>query len=133
MKTVLQSLKNVKVISFDTPNRNGRIYSYDSVDLDDPILKEMLEQKALFGELGFPEDGRTEADIPKVSHVITALRKEPDGLYADIDILNTMNGRILNECINKNNFRTRGEGIVKENGTVVSYILFSVDYTDSPA
>lgn len=133
MKIVLQSLKNVKVISFDTPNRNGRIYSYDSVDLDDPILKEMLEQKMLFGELGFPEDGRTETDIHKVSHVITALRKEPDGLYADIDILNTMNGRILNECVNENNFRTRGSGIVKENGTVVSYILFSVDYTDNPA
>lgn len=133
MKTVLQSLKNVKVMSFGVANENGRIYSYDSVDLDDPILKEMLEQKMLLGELGFPEYGRTETDIHKVSHVITALRKEPDGLYADIDILNTVSGQILNEYVDENNFRTRGSGIVKEDGTVVSYTLISIDYTNDPA
>lgn len=133
MKTVLQTLKNVKIMSFDVPNGNGRIYSYDSVDLNDPMLTEMFNQKMLLGELGFPEDGREETDMHKVSHAITALRKEPDGLYADIDILNTVNGRILNECVNENNFRTRGAGIVKEDGTVVSYMLFGIDYTNNPA
>lgn len=106
---------------------------HDNVDTEDGGYTEMLEQKALFGELGFPADGRTETDMHNVSHVITALRKEPDGLYADIDILNTVNGRILNECVNENNFRTRGSGIVKEDGAVVSYTLFGIDYTDNPA
>ncbi len=120
-------------MNFDVANGNGRIYSHDSVDLNDPMLTEMLEQKALFGELGFPEDGRAETDMHNVSHAITALRKELDGLYADIDILNTVNGRILNECVNENNFRTRGSGIVKEDGRIVSYTLVGIDYTDNPA
>lgn len=133
MKAVLRTLKNVKIMSFDTANGNGRIYSYDSVDLNNPMLIEMIEQKMLLGELGFPEDGRAETDIRKVSHAITALRKESDGLYADIDVLNTPNGRILNEYVNENKFRTRGSGIVKEDGTVVSYMLLGIDYTDNPA
>lgn len=124
-------------MSFDVANKNGRIYSYDSVDINDPILTEMLEQKALFGELSFPKDGRTETDMHNVSHAITALRKEADGLYADIDILNTMSGRILNEYVNKNNFRTRGIGdaIADENGNYMidNYTLLTIDYTNDPA
>lgn len=133
MNAVLRTLKNVKVMNFDIANGNGRIYLYDSVDINNLVLTEMIEQKMLLGELGFPEDGRAETDIRKVSHAITALRKESDGLYADIDILNTPNGRILNKYVNENNFRTRGSGIVKQDGTVVSYTFFGIDYTDNPA
>ena len=130
-------LENVCVVKFNEPNRNGRIYSPDCFNLDDPVLKERLACGLLLGEFGFPEGSRVEVDISKVSHVIKNLYKREDGLYADIETLNTPNGRKLEQVASKNNFRTRGTGNldITDDGCceVTDYHFITIDYTDDPA
>lgn len=139
-------LENVCVVKFNSPNKNGRVYSPDCFNLDEPILKEKLACGMLLGELGFPED-REEVDISKVSHVIKNLYKREDGLYADIETLNTPNGRVLeqivSECnfleqtVDNCNFRTRGSGnlSLRDDGyyDVTDYTFITIDYTSNPA
>ena len=128
------------IIKFNKPNKNGRIYSSECFNLDDPVIKEKLNDRIFFGEFGFPEDSREEIDMSKVSHAIKKLYKTEDGLYADIEILETPKGKLLEDIINKGNqvsFRPRGSGdlIHKEDGSleVTNYTLYSIDYTSNPA
>lgn len=132
-------LKEQCVVKFNKPNKNGRIYSEDCFNLDDPIIQERLKTGTFFGELGFPED-RLQTDLTKVSHRVINLYKKEDGLYADIEILETPNGKLLEDIINKGNqvsFRTRGSGDLipreDESSEVKDYILESIDYTSNPA
>lgn len=83
---------------FINPTRNGRGYGevlWDKV-FDDPIVKEKIENKCLFGELGHPEN-REEVDPEKIAIALNeAPKKNKDGkLLACFDILDTPNGRIL--------------------------------------
>lgn len=132
-------LKEQRVIEFNKPNKNGRIYSSGCFNLNDPIIQERLKSGTLFGELCFPKD-RLETDLTKVSHRVVNLYKKEDGLYADIEILETPNGKLLEDTINRGSqvsFRTRGSGylIYKEDGLseVKDYIFESIDYTSNPA
>ena len=132
-------LKEQCIVKFNNPNRNGRIYSSDCFDIDDPIIQERLKAGAFFGEFGLSKD-KLEIDLTKVSHRVINLYKKEDGLYADIEILETPCGKLLEDIINKGNpvsFRTRGSGdlIPREDGTfeVKDYTLVSIDYTSNPA
>lgn len=131
------NIKNIRVLKFNEPTKNGRIYRESSINLNDGVLQEQLKNNCLFGEIAFPEDRTTAIDITKVSHLVTALRKEEDGLYADIEILPTVNGKLLEKIVNPNNFRTRGIGTVvhdtKGNQIVEDYQLITIDYTSNPA
>ena len=130
-------LENVCVVKFNIPNKNGRIYSPECFNLNDPVLKERLASGVLLGELGFPEGSRVEVDISKASHVIKNLYKKEDGLYADIETLNTPNGRKLEQVATTSNFRTRGVGSInpRDDGycDVEDYDFITIDYTDDPA
>ena len=131
------NIKNIRVLKFNEPTKNGRIYRESSINLNDHVLQEQLKNNCLFGEIAFPEDRTTAIDITKVSHLVTALRKEEDGLYADIEILPTVNGKLLEKIVNPNNFRTRGIGAVvhdpEGNQIVEDYQLITIDYTNNPA
>ena len=131
------NIKNIRVLKFNEPTKNGRIYRESSINLNDHVLQEQLKNNCLFGEIAFPEDRTTAIDITKVSHLVTALRKEEDGLYADIEILPTVNGKLLEKIVNPNNFRTRGIGTVvhdpEGNQIVEDYQLITIDYTNNPA
>ena len=130
-------IKNIRVLKFNEPTKNGRIYRESSVNLNDHVLQEQLKNNCLFGEISFPKDRTTDIDMTKVSHLVTALRKEEDGLYADIEILPTVNGKLLEKIVNPDNFRTRGIGtIVRDpegNRIVENYQLITIDYTNNPA
>lgn len=131
-------IKDVRVCEYDKPNKNGRIYKSDCFDLNNPIIKEQLSNGCLFGELNFPEDDRTaEIDMTKVSHRIISLHQKEDGLYADIEILDTPRGKMLEKTLNKNNFRTRGFGkltlINNDNYVVEDYEFITIDSTNNPA
>lgn len=132
-------LKEQCIIKFDQPNKNGRVYSSDCFNLDDPIIQEKLKTNSFFGELGFPEGLREEVDLTKVSHRVVNLYKKDDGLYADIEILDTPNGRILEKIVKNSSgaFRTRGTGNIdpRDDGYVdiTDYTLHTIDYTDDPA
>ena len=132
-------LKEQCIVKFNNPNRNGIIYSSDCFNLDDPIIQERLKAGAFFGEFGLSKD-KLEIDLTKVSHRVVNLYKKEDGLYADIETLETPCGKLLEDIINKGNqvsFRTRGSGdlILREDGIfeVKDYTLASIDYTPDPA
>ena len=130
-------IKNIRVLKLNEATKNGRIYREYSVNLNDNVLQEELKNNCLFGEISFPKDRTTDIDMTKVSHLVTALRKEEDGLYADIEILHTASGKLLEKIVNPDNFRTRGTGtLVRDpegNQIVKDYQLITIDYTNNPA
>ena len=132
-------LKEQCIIKFNNPNRNGIIYSSDCFNLDDPIIQERLKAGAFFGEFGLSKD-KLEIDLTKVSHRVINLYKKEDGLYADIETLETPCGKLLEDIINKGNqvnFRSNGSGylIEREDGLmeVKDYTLESINYTFNQA
>ena len=136
------TLENVCVLKFNTPNKNNRVYSPDCFNLEDSIVEQKLKTGTFFGEFGMPQE-RTEIDMTKISHVVTNLYKREDGLYADIELLETPFGSVLQDLIDKgrditSNFRTRGTGrLVKTEGSdtynVEDFVLYGIDYTDYPS
>ena len=86
------------IADFKNPTRNGRRYTEELWDktFSDPIMKEKLDNRCVFGELGHPAD-RTEIDMEKIAICLAEMpKKGNDGkLYGVFDILNTPNGRIL--------------------------------------
>lgn len=86
------------IADFKHPTRNGRIYTEELWDktFDSPLMKEKLENRCLFGELGHPAD-RQEIDMEKIAICMAeAPKKGKDGkLYGVFDILATPNGKIL--------------------------------------
>lgn len=80
-------------------NRNKRMYSEKLWDrtLESPYVTEQLRFHTLFGELNHPTD-RYEVDFERVSHSITKMWKVPasNQVFAEINILNTPAGQILN-------------------------------------
>ena len=86
------------IADFKNPTRNGRKYTESLWDktFENPIIKEKLTNKCLFGELGHPVD-RSEVDMEKIAICLAEPpKKGNDGkLYGVFDILSTPNGRIL--------------------------------------
>lgn len=86
------------IADFKNPTRNGRLYTEELWDktFANPIMKEKLENRCLFGELGHPVD-RQEVDMEKIAICLAEVpKKGNDGkLYGVFDILATPNGRIL--------------------------------------
>lgn len=83
---------------FKNPTRNGRLYTEALWDktFNNPIMKEKIENKCLFGELGHPVD-RQEVDMEKIAICLAETpKKSNDGkLHGVFDILATPNGKIL--------------------------------------
>lgn len=86
------------IADYGNPTRNGRLYSEELWDktFSNPIMKEKIKNRCLFGELGHPED-RLEIDIEKVAICMAEEPKKGKDhkLYSVFDILDTPNGRIL--------------------------------------
>jgi uncharacterized protein YoxC len=93
-------LGRLKGIIADTKNatRNGRKYTEELWEqtFSDPIMKEKIENRCLFGELGHPTD-RQEVDMEKIAICLSEVpKKGTDGkLYGVFDILATPCGKIL--------------------------------------
>lgn len=86
------------IADFVNPTRNGRLYTealWDKV-AENPIMKEKIENRLCFGELGHPQD-RQEIDMEKIAVCLAEMPKkcEDGNLYGVFDILNTPNGKIL--------------------------------------
>ena len=104
------------IADFKNPTRNGRKYTeklWEKV-YSDPIVKEKIENRCLFCELGHPED-RLEVDPEKICACIAEIPKKSDDgkLYTVIDILDTPNGRILKTLLDYGTtvgISSRGEG-----------------------
>lgn len=80
------------------PTRNGRSYSkslWEKVFSDD-LVKEKVNSRCVFGELGHPAD-RQEIDMEKAAICLAEMPKwgKDNKLYGVFDIINTPNGQIL--------------------------------------
>lgn len=86
------------IADFKHPTRNERLYTEELWDkvFDDPLMKEKIENKTVFGELGHPTD-REEIDMEKIAISLAETPKKlTDGtIHGVFDILDTPNGRIL--------------------------------------
>lgn len=101
-------------------NRNGRIYPEPVLTKEvTRYMKEYVEPKRAFGELGHP-DGPT-VNLDRVSHMITSLRKEGDNYVGRAKVLDTPNGRIVKSLIDegaKLGVSSRGMGTLKPSSGV---------------
>lgn len=86
------------IADFKHPTRNSRMYKEDlwEATFNNPIMKEKIENRCLFGELGHPTD-RQEVDMEKIAICLSEIpKKGSDGkLYGVFDILATPCGKIL--------------------------------------
>lgn len=108
------------IADYKNETRNGRLYTEELWDnvFKNPIMKEKLATKTVFGELGHPAD-REEIDMEKIA---ISLAEEPkkctDGTLKGVfDILDTPNGRILKTLCDygcKIGVSSRGTGDVVE-------------------
>ena len=112
----------------DKVNFNGRIYSLEILNcvVDDakrnggPIL----------GKIGMDHiDWRNGLSLSQTSHIIKDLKVKDDTLIADIEILETPEGKRLKELMKfeKMVYRMAGVGEVDENGMVLNYKLTSIN------
>src|SRR3954462_6338430 len=79
-------------------NRNGRIYPPPLLDREAArYVKEMVDRKAAYGELGHPNNPGLNAD--KISHLITELKKDGDNWIGKARVINEGNGKIVRGII----------------------------------
>ena len=120
--------------------RNGRLYNKPLWEkaLQDDIFLEKVATKALFLELGHPED-REETDMKQACACIPEVPKiVDDDLYAYVDILDTPNGRLLKTLVDYGfvpGISSRGSGDVLENNQVdpETFFLETWDIVQLPA
>ena len=114
--------KNMKIkgvfMQAETKNRNGRVYPLDVLHKEvNRYNKELVETKRAFGELGHP-DGPT-VNLDRVSHMIEELVPEGKDIIGKAKILDTPNGKIVQELINagaKLGVSSRGMGTLEKKG-----------------
>lgn len=129
---------------FKSPTRNGRLYPLDlwKKVFADPLFKESLENKTLYGELDHPED-RFEPLITEACVVMTDYKIDEDAgvIYGGFDILDTPKGRILKTVLDYGSVvgvSSRGQGDIIESadGEKVdedSYEFACFDVVSTPA
>jgi len=116
-------------------NKNGRIYTKDSYDWSK--IKELSDKKTLFGELRHDDDILLfDVNLSNVSHLIKNLEVYDDGVYGEIQVLDTEKGKFLRTLLNDKgdyniSISSRGTGTV-ENGVVKIDNLNGFDYVYSP-
>jgi hypothetical protein len=99
-------------------NRNGRVYPKEVMRKEvNRYVKEFVEKKRAFGELGHP-DGPT-INLDKVSHMITSLEEDGNNYVGKAKILSTPNGQIVRNLIDdgaKLGVSSRGLGSLEQKG-----------------
>lgn len=129
---------------FKNPTRNGRLYPIElwKKVFDDPLFKEALANKTLFGELDHPED-RFEPLVKHACIVMTDYDIDEDKglIYGGFDILDTPDGRVLKNILDYGSVlgvSSRGQGDIIEtvDGERVdedSYDFACFDVVSTPA
>ena len=110
---ILKTLK-AEVLKLNEPTITGRIYMTDCITnaLEDPVLKERLDQHVLFGTISLDDCW----DMKNISHTVSGFELEDNKLMANIDVLDTPQGRTLSTLIDNNviGFSICGEGKVED-------------------
>lgn len=130
MKLIAEIVEDVQIITEGTSkdlfiegiflqseitNRNGRIYPKSVMEREvHRYMKEYVDAKRAFGELGHPE-GPT-INLDRVSHMITSLKEDGNNYVGRAKIMNTPMGNIVKNLIDggaKLGVSSRGLGSLK--------------------
>lgn len=113
------------VLTCDEKTITGRVYPLKLIKKsikEDKALQEKLANHIFFGELGCPID-RTEVDLSKVAFSVEKLYWYKNKLRALVVILDTPNGRRLNQILSDVKFTTCGTGDMDCTNTITNYQL----------
>ena len=121
--------------SFNTKNRNGRIYESADFLPHAEALREQIESKRLLGELDHPHG--FEISLGNVSHVVESLEFDPqqNAIVGKIRLLNTTAGKEAQALVRDGiplNISSRAAGTVDESGHVKLQQLFTYDLVADP-
>lgn len=110
-------LHHVLLQKADAKNQNGRVYPKDILFREVKKYEKLIKERRATGELDHPESPTI--NLKNVSHNITNIIIEGDGVYGDIEVLSTPSGNIVKELI-RNNIRlgvsSRGLGSLRNIG-----------------
>jgi hypothetical protein len=111
-------IKEVKLLRFEIENKNNRKYSKCNIE---PHL-EKINSKPLFGVLQIDSheiinDGLT------FSHYFTNIRIEDDFLLGDLTIIDTMEGRLVQDLITDIVFRPKSIGKVDGKNIIIDELI----------
>jgi len=104
-------------MQYDTPNRNGRIYSRSVMEKEvNRYITEAVAEKRSVGELNHPQ-GPT-INLDRVTHLIEKLEMQPNGIvYGKARVLDTFHGKEVRALLEggiKLGVSSRGLGSLKE-------------------
>lgn len=105
----------------DLKNRNGRVYPLPVMEKEvNRYVKEYVDTKRAFGELGHPEGPQINLD--RISHMITELKRDGSNIVGRAKILETPMGNIAKNIIQGGGalgVSSRGMGSLKEKNGIM--------------
>jgi len=105
----------------DLKNRNGRIYPMPVMEKEvNRYVKEYVDTKRAFGELGHPEGPQINLD--RISHMITELKRDGSNIVGRAKILETPMGNIAKNIIQGGGalgVSSRGMGSLKDKNGIM--------------
>lgn len=121
--------------SFNTKNRNGRIYESSDFLPHVEALKDQINAKSLLGEMDHPHG--FEISLGNVSHVIESLEYDPqqNAIIGKVRLLNTARGRDAQALVRDGiplHISSRAAGTVDGAGKVKLQQLFTYDLVADP-
>lgn len=122
----------------DVENANKRVYPRKlwEKELNEKRIQEAVQNRAMYGELDHPADGKTK--LSRVAHVITDLQLQPDGIVVGAaEVLeHTPNGQILKalfEAGTQVGISSRGSGSVNNGIVGEDFKLNTFDFVARPS
>lgn len=105
-----------RILRANVPNSNGNVYSLDVIK--QAVDKFQKEGNKIVGHIGMLNDSETH--LNEASHIVNGLKIDGEYLVAEIEVLNTLNGKILQKMMQSSKvaFRCFGaaNGIIDSNG-----------------
>ena len=121
----------------DVENANKRVYPRGiwEKELKEKRVIDSLENRAMFGELDHPSDGKT--SLKRASHIVTNLELGEDGVVTGgAEILGTPNGKILRTLFESGvqvGISSRGSGSVQNGRVQEDFKLGTFDFVARPS
>jgi len=86
-------------VFFNVPTSNGNIYKRDNFDINE--INEKAYKKTLLGELEPPRNNDV-VTLANVSHVVRSVEFDKHGIVADVEILDTPQGKMVKALMKEN-------------------------------
>lgn len=117
------------VVEADKPNSNNRIYPLSVLNRVVQEAQSIVSNRSLMGRIGYPE-GNLLIELSQVSHIVTELLMDGSSMVAEIETLNTPQGKVLETMIEQGivALRPLGMGTVKTESGILddNYRLISI-------